>query len=62
MHCVVQDDGIGFDVDSVVSMEGRKGLGLIGIQERLNVLKGTFHVDSQPGRGTKLSITIPQGD
>jgi len=62
VHCVVQDDGIGFDVDSVASMEGRRGLGLIGIQERLNVLKGTFHVDSQPGRGTKLSITIPQGD
>lgn len=62
VHCAVQDDGTGFHVDSIISKDGRKGLGLIGIQERLNVLKGTFRVDSQIGRGTKLSITIPLGD
>lgn len=61
VFCQVRDDGMGFDVDSV-SRDGRRGLGLIGIQERLNVLKGIFRVDSQTGRGTKLSITIPLGD
>jgi signal transduction histidine kinase len=35
---------------------------LIGIQERLNVLKGTFKVDSKLGRGSKLSISVPLGD
>ena len=62
VRCVVQDDGVGFDVDSVLSRNGKKGLGLIGIQERLNVLKGTFRVDSELGRGSKLSITVPLGD
>jgi signal transduction histidine kinase len=62
VHCSVHDDGVGFDVDAVVARDGRRGLGLIGIQERLNVLKGTFRVDSQIGRGTKLSITVPLGD
>ncbi len=62
VRCVVQDDGVGFDADSVLSRNGKKGLGLIGIQERLNVLKGTFRVDSELGRGSKLSITVPLGD
>jgi len=60
--CNIQDDGVGFDACAVLSGNGRRGLGLIGIQERLNVLKGTFRVDSQIGRGSKLSITVPLGD
>jgi signal transduction histidine kinase len=60
--CKIEDDGVGFDADAVLSGSGRRGLGLIGIQERLNVLKGTFRVDSQMGRGSKLSITVPLGD
>lgn len=59
--CTVQDDGVGFDPQTVLSKNGKKGLGLIGIQERLNVLKGTFHVKSQSGRGSKLFITVPLG-
>jgi signal transduction histidine kinase len=62
IQCVVQDDGVGFDTESVLSRNGKKGLGLIGIQERLNVLKGTFRVDSQLGRGSKLFISVPLGD
>jgi signal transduction histidine kinase len=59
--CTVQDDGVGFDPQTALSRNGKKGLGLVGIQERLNVLKGTFHIDSQPGCGTKLSFTVPLG-
>jgi signal transduction histidine kinase len=62
IQCIVQDDGVGFDSEAVLSRKGRKGLGLIGIQERLNVLKGIFRVDSRIGRGSKLSITIPLGE
>jgi len=59
--CTVEDDGVGFDPQAALSRNGKKGLGLIGIQERLDVLKGTFHIDSQPRRGTKLSFTVPLG-
>jgi signal transduction histidine kinase len=59
--CTVQDDGLGFDPETVLSRNGKKGLGLIGIQERLNVLKGTFRIKSQSGRGSKLFITVPLG-
>jgi signal transduction histidine kinase len=49
----IEDDGQGFDV------EHTKGLGLVGIQERVSRLGGTFDVQSRPGRGTTLSIELP---
>ncbi len=49
----VQDDGSGFDADRV------RGLGLLGMEERTHHLGGTFKIDSQPGRGTLLKISLP---
>ena len=45
----VQDDGVGFDP------EHNKGLGLLGMMERVSALGGRFHIESQTGRGTVLS-------
>jgi signal transduction histidine kinase len=50
----VQDDGSGFDPERV------RGLGLLGMEERARHLGGTFQIDSQPGRGTLLRVTLPQ--
>jgi signal transduction histidine kinase len=49
----VQDDGAGFDP------EHNKGLGLLGMMERVAGAGGRFHIESQPGRGTTLSIFFP---
>ena len=49
----VQDDGSGFDP------ERTRGLGLLGMEERVRHLGGSFQVDSQPGRGTLLRVTLP---
>jgi signal transduction histidine kinase len=57
--CSIQDDGTGFDVRAVQSDRGRRGLGLIGMRERLSAIGGTFSIDSAPGRGTKLLIRVP---
>jgi signal transduction histidine kinase len=57
--CSIQDDGTGFDVRAVQSGRGRRGLGLIGMRERMNAIGGTLLIDSAPGRGTKLSIRVP---
>ncbi len=59
VRCSIRDDGIGFDMSSVTARRGQRGLGLIGIQERLNALGGTLQIDSSPGRGTQLLIQIP---
>ena len=55
------DDGVGFDLNEVLSRKGSQGLGLLGIRERAESVGGTLHVDSQPGRGTELTINIPCG-
>jgi len=49
----VQDDGSGFDPERV------RGLGLLGMEERTRHLGGTFQIDSRPGRGTLLRVTLP---
>jgi signal transduction histidine kinase len=49
----VQDDGSGFDKASV------RGLGLLGMEERVRRLGGTFRIDSQLGRGTTISAELP---
>jgi signal transduction histidine kinase len=57
--CSIEDDGVGFDVSAVESDYKRRGLGLIGMQERLNAIGGTLSIDSEPGRGTKILIRLP---
>ena len=52
----VRDDGVGFQAQG----EGvERGLGLAGIQERADSLRGTLHIDSTPGRGTELIMILP---
>lgn len=59
VRCSVQDDGKGFDVDAVFGGRARRGLGLLGIRERVNALGGTLQITSAPRQGTELSVTIP---
>ncbi len=54
IHLTVQDDGHGFDPTS-----RGQGFGLIGIGERVDLLQGEFEVNSAPGKGTTLSVTVP---
>jgi signal transduction histidine kinase len=53
INLTVQDDGTGFDAERV------RGLGLLGMEERVHHLGGVFSIDSQPGRGTILKIKLP---
>src|SRR5215469_7920889 len=56
----IRDNGVGFDVPARLKERGNRGLGLIGIQERLGALGGTLHIESEPGSGTQLRITVPR--
>jgi signal transduction histidine kinase len=49
---VVDDDGCGFAPDGV-------GFGLAGMRERVEQVGGRVRVDSSPGAGTKLIVTVP---
>ena len=52
----VEDDGQGFDAAS----NGTDGIGLSNIRTRVEVLRGKMHLDSAPGKGTFISIEIPE--
>ncbi len=49
----VQDDGHGF------RPELERGMGLLGMQERVTHLGGKFEIESEPGLGTLIAISLP---
>jgi signal transduction histidine kinase len=52
----IVDDGIGFDPRSV---NARRGLGLIGMEERVRLVNGKLNIEAQPGRGTGITVEVP---
>jgi len=57
---VIEDDGHGFDpARTPPPATTTRGLGIHTMRERAVVLKGTFTVDSVPGRGTRVTVEIP---
>lgn len=58
----VEDDGRGFDPQAVATpaRDGR-GLGLLGMRERLALVGGRIEVDSTPGHGTRIVLEAPLG-
>jgi signal transduction histidine kinase len=56
----IEDNGAGFDVQEIRRPSQKKrGMGLAAMEERVRLLGGTFHLESQPGRGTRISFTLP---
>jgi signal transduction histidine kinase len=51
----VADDGAGFDVEAAWG----KGLGLLSMRERVEAIGGTMKIQSGPGAGTLLEVTVP---
>jgi signal transduction histidine kinase len=55
----VEDDGVGFDLKRKPAADPLRGLGLVGIRERVSGLGGTLRLESTPGQGTRLSAELP---
>ena len=53
LQVTVEDDGKGFDAKHV------RGLGLVGMNERVDQLGGMLKVESDPARGTRLQVDLP---
>jgi PAS domain S-box-containing protein len=55
----VTDNGVGFEPKKH-KPSGGSGLGLIGMRERAAILGGSTEIDSRPGKGTTIVVTIPE--
>jgi PAS domain S-box-containing protein len=54
LRFTIVDDGVGFDPS-----QKRKGIGITNMQSRVEILNGDFRLQSSPGEGTHLDVTIP---
>jgi signal transduction histidine kinase len=50
----VEDDGVGFDVGTRGG-----GVGIVGMQERAAIVRGSIRIDSEPGTGTQVIVEFP---
>jgi signal transduction histidine kinase len=60
----VRDDGVGFASEQRTSsgrFRAAHGLGIVSMRERVAEHGGALRIDSEPGRGTFVEITLPLG-
>jgi signal transduction histidine kinase len=55
VEAVISDDGRG-----IPATDKRRSLGLLGMEERVRELGGSFHLESEPGRGTAVEVRLPR--
>lgn len=62
IYLTVEDDGIGFDPPPLrgpQATEREEHIGLRGMRDRVDLIGGTFELDSKPGQGTRITVKIP---
>ncbi|WP_198170300.1 sensor histidine kinase [Mucilaginibacter arboris] len=57
LHLTVEDNGVGFLMDEAPGKHG--GMGLHNIRKRTELMGGEVHIQSQPGTGTVIKLSIP---
>lgn len=59
----ISDNGVGFDASPTsTAVKGARGLGLLGMRERVEQCHGEIEIHSQPGKGTRIWVQIPTGN
>ena len=57
---LIEDNGFGFDVGAVLGLKDpATGMGLAGMKERTTLSRGSFEVESAPGKGTRIRVLFP---
>jgi PAS domain S-box-containing protein len=57
----IKDDGKSFKVERVLPANGGTRLGLLGMRERVEMIGGSFNIESIPDEGTTITARIPLG-
>jgi PAS domain S-box-containing protein len=58
----IKDNGKGFNKEGLPQGKKNKRLGLLGMRERLEMVRGDFTITSAPGKGTMIQVRIPLGN
>ncbi len=58
----IEDNGRSFQVQRVLGSKRHRGLGLLGMRERVEMVGGRFSVESAPGKGTTIRAEMPSGN
>jgi signal transduction histidine kinase len=56
IHLSVHDAGVDFDPETAMN---RRGLGLVSMRERINLVNGTIAIKSKPQGGTEIHCSVP---
>ncbi|WP_031513762.1 sensor histidine kinase [Desulfofalx alkaliphila] len=56
---LIRDDGKGFDKERILAEKRDEAFGLVGMRERIQLLKGKLNIKSAPGQGTEISLFVP---
>lgn len=59
LNLSIKDNGKGFLTDGI---EKKKTLGILGMKERIQIIKGEYLINSAPGKGTVVQVKIPLQD
>jgi signal transduction histidine kinase len=59
LEVIVEDNGRGFDIGAIANDQPHTRFGLLGMRERAAALGGEVRFESAPGRGTRLTLTVP---
>ena len=57
----IKDDGKGFEVEGSSRAKKSNRLGLLGMRERVEMVGGSFSVESAPGKHTTIRVDMPSG-
>lgn len=62
LHLTITDNGKGFDIEkSKLKAAERGSFGLSNMSERIHFVNGNLNIESEPGKGTKITIKVPIG-
>lgn len=62
INVYIKDNGCGFETNSLKPGNSGSGYGLMGMRERVQLLKGSINITSAPGKGTEINFWVPLED
>ncbi|MCG9972906.1 type IV pili methyl-accepting chemotaxis transducer N-terminal domain-containing protein [Christiangramia crocea] len=59
LSITIDDNGKGFDMKNVKTRNGDGGMGMTFMRERIKYINGRLFINSEPGKGTRVTLNIP---